>query len=85
MITSYWHVVYWSGKENHNAFKDYYFGLGWLLFPVNGLSKQKSAMRHIIKKPHKLKVRCYTTRMINLYEYFDDFPGAKASDNFVET
>ena len=41
-------------------------GLGTYLFPVNALSKKKRMMRHGMSKPHKLKVRYYTARLIDL-------------------
>ena len=38
-----------------------------------------------MKKPHELKVRCYTACIIELYEYLAAFPRGKESDKIVET
>ena len=43
-------------------------GLGTYLFPVNALSKQKCAMRHKMRKPHKLKTSCYAVRLAEFNE-----------------
>ena len=42
-------------------------------------------MRHRMRKPCGLKVRCYDARMIGLNSYLDVFPEAKASENICET
>ena len=47
------------------------------MFPVNYLSKKKRVMRRGMRKPHTLKVGCYTDRLIDLKKYLALFPGAK--------
>ena len=49
------------------------------LFPVNYLLNQKRAMRRGMRKPHGLKVRQYSDRLIGLNWYLDSFPGATLS------
>ena len=44
-------------------------GLEWYFFPVNSLSKKKLEMRCCMKNPRSLKVRRYTTQLIDLNEY----------------
>ena len=51
----------------------------YVLFPVGTLSKQKRVVLHGMRKTRKLKVRHYADHMIDLNEYSDAFPGAKAS------
>ena len=46
-------------------------------FPVNLISKQKCAMRCVMRKPCVLKVRQYADHFIDLNEYLALFPGAK--------
>ena len=41
-------------------------------------------MRHRMKKPHRLKLICYSDRMIDINEYLSVFPETKASDNICE-
>ena len=38
-----------------------------------------------MRKPHKLKLRRYAARLIDLNEYFSAFHGAKASEKNDET
>ena len=38
-----------------------------------------------MRKPRKLKVRCYAAHLIDLNYYFDSFPGSKSSDKIGET
>ena len=52
---------------------------------MNQLSKKNHAMRRGIRKPHKLKVRNYADRLIDLNEYVSDLPVGKASDKIGET
>ena len=52
-------------------------GLGMYFTPVNGLSKQNHAMCHRMRKPQKLKQRCYDARIIHINEYLAAFPGEK--------
>ena len=59
--------------------------LSQYFFPVNFLSKQKHAMRHGMKKPCSLTVRCYAVRFIDLNEYLASFPGANLTDNIGVT
>ena len=59
-------------------------GLGTYFFPVNALSKQKRAMRRGIRKSRELKVRLYAGHLIDLNDYLDAFPVAKASDKIGE-
>ena len=42
-------------------------------------------VRHGIRKPRVLKVRCYADHMNDLNEYLAVFPGEKASDKICET
>ena len=58
-------------------------GLGTYFFPINSLSRQKRVMFHVMRKLRGLKVRCCAYRMIDLNEYLDVFPGAKASEKCV--
>ena len=48
-------------------------------------TKKKRAMRCGMRNPHKLKVRCYSTCLIDIYDYLAYFPGAKVSDKINET
>ena len=52
------------------------FGIGYIHFPVNVLSKQKCAMHRRMRKPHGLKLRCCVARLIDLNEYLPSFPGS---------
>ena len=54
-------------------------------FFVNALSEQKRAICNRMSKPRELKVRCYTAIIIDLNNYLDVLPGAKASDKIGET
>ena len=47
--------------------------LAWYLPPVNSLSKQKRAMCRCMKNPRRLKVRRYSTRLIDLNQYLNPF------------
>ena len=47
--------------------------LGTYLFPVNVFSKKNRVMIHGMRKPHSLKFRRYTARMIKLNKYLDIF------------
>ena len=38
-------------------------------------------MRHGIRNPNKLKLRHYSSCIVDINEYFTVFPGGKASDN----
>ena len=69
-------------STNSENLKYIILGLGTYLFPVNVLSKQKRTMRHGMRKPRGLKLRCYVYCMIDIDNYLDVFTGAKASDNF---
>ena len=60
-------------------------GLDVYFSPVNAMSKQKRAMRHIIRKPHGLKVIHYAARMIYFNTYLSVFRGAKASEKICDT
>ena len=51
------------------------FGIGYVLFPVNALSKQKRAMRSGMRKPQGLKVRCCMARLIGYNKYLPLLPG----------
>ena len=51
--------------------------------PVNDFSKQKRAMRRIMRNPCKLKVRCYTARLIDINDHLDTFPGEKQVIRFL--
>ena len=42
-------------------------------------------MRCRMRKPCKLKERCYTSRMIDINEYLAELPGAKTSDKIGKT
>ena len=42
-------------------------------------------MRHRIKIPFSIKVRCYAAHLIDLNEYFDSFPGATLYDKINVT
>ena len=53
--------------------------------PVSLISKQKRAMRRIMKKPCVLKVRCYAAHLIDLNKYLGLFPGAILSDKIGKT
>ena len=53
------------------------FGLGMFFPPVKTLSKQNSVMRRIMRKPLKLKVRRYATRMKDLNGNLAEFLGEK--------
>ena len=52
------------------------FGIGYIHFLVNALSKQKRAIRRGIRKPYGLKLRCCVARLIDLNEYLPSFPGS---------
>ena len=52
-------------------------GLGTYFPTIDTLSKQKRAMRCVMRKPRRSKVRCYAARMICLNEYLTDLKGAK--------
>ena len=52
------------------------FGIGYVRFPVNALSKKKRAMRHGMRKPYVLKLRCYMACLIDLNKYLPSFPGS---------
>ena len=41
-------------------------------------------MRHRIKKPRELKLRCYIDRMIDINEYLSAFTAAKESNKIVD-
>ena len=41
-------------------------------------------MRHRIKKPRELKLRCYIDRMIDINEYLSAFTLAKESNKIVD-
>ena len=53
--------------------------------PVNFPSKQKRAMRRVMKKPRALTVRDYATRLIDLNEYLTSFTGANLNDKIGTT
>ena len=38
-----------------------------------------------MRKSHKLKVRCYAARLIDINEYLSVLPGVKAGNNISET
>ena len=48
------------------------------------LSKQKNVMRHIIRKPRKLKVIYYYAYLFGINDYLSILPGAKQSDNIAK-
>ena len=50
-------------------------------FSIRAMSKQKRAIRHGIRKPRSLKVRCYAARLIGLEEYLTMLPGANIREN----
>ena len=52
---------------------------------MNALSKQKRAIRRMMRKPRSLKLRGYAARLIELNEYFTVFPGENISDCFYVT
>ena len=41
---------------------------------------KKKAMRRRMKNPHRLKLICYSDRMIDINEYLSVFPETKASE-----
>ena len=47
---------------------------------MNALSKQKRAIRRMMRKPRSLKLRGYAAQLIELNEYFTVFPGENISD-----
>ena len=57
-------------------------GLRTYFTSVNFLSKQKCAMCRGMRKPCKLKVKCYAARLIYINEYLETFSGEKASEIF---
>ena len=83
-VTSTLHVVCWDRNYNLKALRSHYFWFGYVLFPVNMLSK-KSVMPLRTGNPHRLKIIHYNTHLIDLNRYLAVFPGAKASDKICET
>ena len=57
-------------------------GLRTYFTAVNVMSKQKCTMFRVMRKPCKLKVKCYAARLIYINDYLDTFPGEKASEIF---
>ena len=51
-------------------------GLGTYFFSVNVLPKKKREMRHGMRRPHGVKVRCYADHLIDHDKYLALFPGA---------
>ena len=73
-----WFHLLSAGVEGTNPLtvKNYYFWVGCLIFPVNQISKKKSAMCSGMRNPHRFKVKRYMSRLIELNKYFALFPGA---------
>ena len=63
--------------------KSIILGLGTYFHPVNALSEQKRMMHHGMSNPRGLNIRRYNACMIGINEYFDVFPGEKASKKIV--
>ena len=73
------------GSNNTTHLNQIILDLGKYSSPITVLPKQKRAMRHGMRNPHELKVKCYAACMIELGEYSAALPGAKASDKIGET
>ena len=58
----------------------FYFRFGYIVFPINALSKEKRLMCRRMRNPSGLKVRRHAARKLDLNEYLDLFPGSKISD-----
>ena len=56
------------------------FTFGYIIFPVNALSKKKRTMRHGMSKPRGLKVRGCADSLINLNKYLYVLPGENISE-----
>ena len=54
--------------------------IGYVLFPINAMSKQNHAMRCGMRNTRGLKGRCYAASLIDLNDYLDVLPGVKISD-----
>ena len=52
-------------------------------FPVNLISKQKCAMRCVMRKPCVLKVRQYADHFFDINEYLALFPGGKPTEKLL--
>ena len=53
-----------GGVQAYGGYSNPKITVGKCFFPINSLSKKKSAMSFKIRKPCKLKVRYYTENMI---------------------
>ena len=60
-------------------------GFGAHFFPVNAISKQNHAMRRGMRKPGGLKLRHYSSCLIDVNKYLDVFPVSKSSDKICVT
>ena len=74
-----------AGSTNKTYLNRIIPGLGMHIFPVNELSKQKSAMKHGTRNPCELKAISYAVYLIDLNDYLDNIQGEKASDKIGDT
>ena len=59
-----------------HAGTELFFGIGYIIFPVNSSSKKKRAMHSGMRKPHGLKLRFYVDHLICHNEYLPSLFGS---------
>ena len=80
-FTTFSAEVGFSNLENLNSV---ILSLSTYLFSVNAMSRHKRTMHRVMRNLHGLKLRRYVVLIINISEYLDVLPGAKASDKICE-
>ena len=75
-LCSGWKLNYDSSKPNHVGFR-------YVFVSVILMSKNQCKMCHVIRDPHKLKVKHYTACMVDINKYLSTFPVAKRIEKLV--